>query len=114
MISSDQNFSSVPRPTNLWSFFRADSPFGQQLPRGIWRRYDYTDDPRSRSTSHCSGGLTCSLQCKFARDLQERLGILALFALLSPFRMCKLQIPLAERETDPVSGHHIPRNLGGT
>jgi hypothetical protein len=37
----------------------------------------------------------------FARDLQERLGILALFALSAPFRICKLQIPLAARETDP-------------
>ena len=39
----------------------------------------------------------------FARDLQERLGILALLALPAPFRICKLQIPLAARETDPVS-----------
>src|SRR5258708_33629789 len=29
----------------------------------------------------------------------------------SPFRICKLQIPLATRETDPVSGHHIFNNL---
>jgi hypothetical protein len=43
----------------------------------------------------------------FARDLQERLGILALLALPAPFRICKLQIPLAARETDPVSGHHL-------
>jgi len=42
----------------------------------------------------------------FARDLQERLGILALLALPAPFRICKLQILLAARETDPVSGHH--------
>jgi hypothetical protein len=34
-----------------------------------------------------------------ARDLQDRLGILALSAF---FRICKLQIPLATRETDPV------------
>jgi hypothetical protein len=43
----------------------------------------------------------------FARDLQERLGILAPLALSAPFRICKLQIPLAAAETDPVSGHHI-------
>jgi hypothetical protein len=43
----------------------------------------------------------------FARDLQERLGILALLALPALFRICKLQIPLATRETDPVSGHHL-------
>ena len=47
----------------------------------------------------------------FARDLQDRLGILALLALSSPFRICKLQIPLATRETDPVSVHHIFNNL---
>jgi hypothetical protein len=35
---------------------------------------------------------------KFARDLQERLGILALLAL-------------SARETDPVSGHHILSDL---
>jgi hypothetical protein len=44
---------------------------------------------------------------QFARDLQDRLGILALLALSAPFRICKLQIPLAEGETDPVSGHHL-------
>ena len=50
----------------------------------------------------------------FARDLQERLGILALLALPAPFRICKLQILLAARETDPVSGHHfIINNLDG-
>jgi hypothetical protein len=38
----------------------------------------------------------------FARDLQDRLGILALLVLSAPFRICKLQIPLASRETDPV------------
>jgi hypothetical protein len=43
----------------------------------------------------------------FARDLQERLGILALLAFPAPFRICKLQIPLVARETDPVSGHHF-------
>ena len=43
----------------------------------------------------------------FARDLQERLGILALLALYAPFRICKLHIPLLNRETDPVSGHHL-------
>jgi hypothetical protein len=42
----------------------------------------------------------------FARDLQDRLGILALCALFAPFRICKLLILLASRETDPVSGHH--------
>jgi hypothetical protein len=47
----------------------------------------------------------------FARDLQDRLGILALLALSAPFRICKLQIPLARRETDPVSGHHISNQL---
>jgi hypothetical protein len=46
-------------------------------------------------------------EMNFARDLQERLGILALLALSAPFRICKLQIPLAAAETDPVSGHHI-------
>jgi hypothetical protein len=40
----------------------------------------------------------------FARDLQDRLGILALLALPVPFRICKLQIPLAARETEPVPG----------
>ena len=43
----------------------------------------------------------------FARDLRERLGILALLALSAPFRICKLQILLATRETDPVSSHHL-------
>jgi hypothetical protein len=43
----------------------------------------------------------------FARDLQDRLGILALLALSAPFRICKLQIQLAGQETDPVSGHHL-------
>jgi hypothetical protein len=38
---------------------------------------------------------------KFARDLQEQSGILALLALLATFRICKLQISLAGRETDP-------------
>src|SRR3984885_4437053 len=37
-----------------------------------------------------------------ARDLQERLGILALLALPAPFRICKLQISLTTRRTDPV------------
>jgi hypothetical protein len=32
-------------------------------------------------------------QDKFARDLQDRLGILALLALSAPFRICRLQIP---------------------
>ena len=45
-------------------------------------------------------------QINFARDLQDRLGILALLELPAPFRICKLQIPLATRETDPVSGYH--------
>jgi hypothetical protein len=48
---------------------------------------------------------------KFARDLQDRLGILALLALSAPFGICKLQILLAGRETDPVSGHHSFNNL---
>src|SRR5271170_4015298 len=43
----------------------------------------------------------------FARDLQDRLGILALLALSASLRICKSQIPLARRETDPVSGHHL-------
>jgi hypothetical protein len=34
-------------------------------------------------------------------------SILALLALSAPFRICKLQILLAARETDPVSGHHF-------
>jgi hypothetical protein len=42
-------------------------------------------------------------EINFARDLQDRLGILALLALSAPFRICKLHIPLASRETDPVS-----------
>jgi hypothetical protein len=42
----------------------------------------------------------------FARDLQERFGVLALLALPAPFRIFNLQIPLAARETDPVSGYH--------
>jgi hypothetical protein len=46
-------------------------------------------------------------EINFARDLQDRLGILALLALSAPFRICKLQIPLVRRETDPVSGHHL-------
>jgi hypothetical protein len=50
-------------------------------------------------------------EINFARDLQDRLGILALLAVSAPFRICKLQIPLAGRETDPVSGHHIFNNL---
>ncbi len=50
-------------------------------------------------------------QIKFARDLQDRLGILALLALSAPFRFCRLQILLAKRETDPVSGHHILSDL---
>jgi hypothetical protein len=45
-----------------------------------------------------------SREINIARDLQHRLGILALLALSAPFRICKLQIPLAARETDPVSG----------
>ena len=32
---------------------------------------------------------------------------LALLALSAPFRICKLQILLAARVTDPVSGHHF-------
>jgi hypothetical protein len=47
----------------------------------------------------------------FARDLQDRLGILALLALSAPFRICKLQIPLADGETDPVSGHHLESTI---
>jgi hypothetical protein len=43
----------------------------------------------------------------FARDLQERLGILALLALSARFRICKLLIPLVDGETDPVSGLHL-------
>jgi hypothetical protein len=45
------------------------------------------------------------------RNLQEIcksvLGILALLTLSASFRICKLQILLAARETDPVSGHHL-------
>ena len=52
-------------------------------------------------------GWTAARRDNFARDLQERLGILALFALLSSFRMCNLLILLVAQETDPVSGHHI-------
>jgi hypothetical protein len=54
-----------------------------------------------------SEGPSQSSPTKFARDLQERLGILALLVLPAPFRICKLQIPLAARETDPASGHHL-------
>jgi hypothetical protein len=39
-----------------------------------------------------------------SRDLQKRLDILALSA---PFRICRLQILLAERETDSISGYHL-------
>jgi len=42
--------------------------------------------------------------------LQDYLSILALLALSAPFRFCKLQIPLTEGETDPVSGHHFQIN----
>jgi hypothetical protein len=63
--------------------------------RDEWKR----TDPRKQT------------QDKFARDLQDRLGIRALLALPAPFRICKLQIPLAARETDPVSGHHILKDL---
>ena len=35
------------------------------------------------------------------------MGILALLELYAPFGICKLQILLAVRETDPVSGHHL-------
>ncbi len=48
-----------------------------------------------------------SRKINFARDLQDRLGILALLALYAPFRICKLLIPLVDGETDPVSGHHL-------
>jgi hypothetical protein len=33
--------------------------------------------------------------------------------LSAPFRICKLQIPLARGETDPVSGHHIESDIRG-
>jgi hypothetical protein len=46
-------------------------------------------------------------EINFARDLQDHLGILALLALSAPFRICKLQIPLVRRETDPASGYHL-------
>jgi hypothetical protein len=49
-----------------------------------------------------------------ARDLQERLGILALLELSASFRICKLQILFARRENDPVSGHHISKDLAAT
>jgi hypothetical protein len=51
--------------------------------------------------------ISANTKMNFARDLQKRLGILALLALSAPFRICKLQISLAGRETDPVSGHHL-------
>ena len=64
-----------------------------------------------RALCHCFLAPTSAARADFARDLQERLGILALFALSAPFRMCKLLIPLLARETDPVSGHHILSDL---
>src|ERR1700723_3270098 len=68
-------------------------------------------DHSSESVSHRQSGSISTgghdLFCDFARDLQERLGILALLAFSAPCRICKLQIPLAARETDPVSGHRI-------
>jgi hypothetical protein len=67
---------------------------------------------RLQATALCrSVGPSQTSPTKFARDLQERLGILALLALSAPFRMCKLQILLVARETDPVSGHHFINNL---
>jgi len=62
--------------------------------------------PRARRI-HSPSPYSRAQKNKFARDLQDRLGILALLALSAPFRICKLQIPLAARATDPVSGHHI-------
>jgi hypothetical protein len=62
--------------------------------RNAWQTSTAYLIPRNRKTNS-------------ARDLQDRLGILALLALSAPFRICKLQIPLATRETDPVSGHHL-------
>ena len=63
--------------------------------------------PLSRLPLSVFGGYLRELKrMNFARDLQERLGILALLALSAPFRICKFQILLAARETDPVSGHH--------
>jgi hypothetical protein len=41
------------------------------------------------------GSHSANQKSNFARDLQERLGILALLALPAPFRICKLQILLA-------------------
>ena len=59
-------------------------------------------------------GTSGMISAKFANPRQilqeiweDRLGILAFLALSAPFRICKLQIPLAARETDPVSGHHL-------
>ena len=57
----------------------------------------------------CAIGSACRICMKtptlFARDLQDRLGILALLALLAPFRMCNLLIPFVVWRFDPVSGH---------
>jgi hypothetical protein len=77
------------------------------LPKEEWERR--VDPARRFSNSYKKDTRISSSKetTHFARDLQERLGILALLAFSAPFRICKLQIPIAARETDPVSGYHL-------
>jgi hypothetical protein len=42
-----------------------------------------------------------------ARNLQERMGVLARLALSAPFIICNLQILFARAETDPVSRNQL-------
>jgi hypothetical protein len=115
----DQNFDA--------SWTLCSSSLGQTVYKGRRNGGILTDTCRAHSKNHAFGTLPepplrwlpdppsraphCEHETNFARDLQERLGILALLALPAPFRICKLQIPFAARETDPVSGHHKINNL---
>ena len=83
-----------------------------RVARRVPQRYGLSQNTsRNRSihptASRPLGSHSEKQKINFARDLQDRLGILALLALSAPFRICKLQILLATRETDPVSGHHL-------
>jgi len=96
-------------PTQLVTFTqRQATPLGPTIsPISQWAGLVFLNCVRCRHEQLFPIAIFANAKIDFARDLQDRLGILALLALSAPFRICKLLIPLVDGETDPVSGHHL-------
>jgi hypothetical protein len=105
-------FSEVCRPSHGRSYVFDISSFVARRARKPCACSRGCTSRRCRSRPHRDDGAAHPLPISvctdnFARDLQDRLGLLALSA---PFRICQLQIPLASRETHPVSGYRLRIN----